>query len=521
MITEDRTMFKMIIADDEPATRQGIRTAINWPMLDIEIIGEAANGTEALEMVRALDPDILICDIRMPKMDGITLAGILHSEKPDLQILFLSGYSDKEYLKTAIRINAVDYLYKPFELDELISAVKKAKSQINKKNVLLKPAGDSDIALQLIDSQGRAAIIESGRLPLDSRGPLQTIVIRIKADSGVLQATDPGNQDLPDISFLAHRYHDALRKAAALIWGASFVMSLAGNGYIIHANRQAGRRAPDSKSRLRRLLAAFEPITDRVAIGVSNPVERLSDLKESFIEARKAASAAFLVGYGKIITYAEVSDQPFAAQPDFENQLINTMVQGNAAAATSLVKDYVRHMKSCTPDDVPKIKDVLIQIALQISSRLQKHAGAKNNFVTDIILSTSEIGEINAYLIGLIEKYQEESSRLSSMGRIVYDAERFILSHIEDADLSIKVIAEHVYVTPTYLCYIYKKKTGRTINHFIMDARMKKAQELVVETNLQLGEIATRLGYANQNYFTKTFTKYFGVNPSTWRNKTL
>jgi YesN/AraC family two-component response regulator len=129
-------------------------------------------------MVRALDPDILICDIRMPKMDGITLAGILHSEKPDLQILFLSGYSDKEYLKTAIRINAVDYLYKPFELDELISAVKKAKSQINKKNVLLKPAGDSDIALQLIDSQGRAAIIESGRLPLDSRGPLQTIVIR-------------------------------------------------------------------------------------------------------------------------------------------------------------------------------------------------------------------------------------------------------------------------------------------------------------------------------------------------------
>ncbi|MDW7659252.1 MAG: response regulator, partial [Bacillota bacterium] len=112
-------MFKMIVADDEPATRQGIRTAINWPMLDIEIIGEAANGAEALEMVRALDPDILICDIRMPKMDGITLAGILRSEKPDLQILFLSGYSDKEYLKTAIRINAVDYLYKPFELDEL------------------------------------------------------------------------------------------------------------------------------------------------------------------------------------------------------------------------------------------------------------------------------------------------------------------------------------------------------------------------------------------------------------------
>ncbi|MDW7657110.1 MAG: helix-turn-helix transcriptional regulator, partial [Bacillota bacterium] len=234
-----------------------------------------------------------------------------------------------------------------------------------------------------------------------------------------------------------------------------------------------------------------------------------------------AASAAFLIGYGKIIAFTDVSDQPFVALPDFEEQLINTMVQGNSVAATSLVKNYVRHMKSCTPDDVPKIKDVLIQVALQISSRLHKHAGAKNDYVTDIILTTSEIGEISTYLVGLIEKYQEESSRLSSMGRIVYDAERYILSHIEDANLSIKVIAEHVYVTPTYLCYIYKKKTGRTINHFIMDARMKKAQELVVETSLQLGEIAIRLGYANQNYFTKTFTKYFGINPSTYRNKAL
>lgn len=514
-------MFKMIIADDEPTTRQGIRTAINWSLLDIEIIGEAANGAEALEMVRALDPDILICDIRMPKMDGITLAGILHSEKPDLQILFLSGYSDKEYLKTAIRINAVDYLYKPFELDELITAVKKAKSQINKRNILQRPAGDSDIALQLIDSHSRATIIESGRLPLDSRGPFQTIVIRIKSDSDVFHGSDPGSQNLPDVSFLAHRYHDALRKAASLIWGASYVMSLAGNGYIIHANKPSGRRAADGKSRLKRLLAAFEPITDRVVIGISNPAESLNDLKEAFIEARKAASAAFLVGYGKIIAFAEVSEQPFAILPDFEEQLINTMIQGNAAAATGLVKDYVRHMRACTPDDVPKIKEVLIQIALQISSRLQKHAGAKNSYVTDIILSSSEIGEISAYLIELIEKYQEESSRLSSMGRIVYDAERYILSHIEDADLSIKIIAEHVYVTPTYLCYIYKKKTGRTINHFIMDARMKKAQELVVETSLQLGEIAARLGYANQNYFTKTFTRYFGVNPSTWRNKAL
>ena len=60
-----------------------------------------------------------------------------------------------------------------------------------------------------------------------------------------------------------------------------------------------------------------------------------------------------------------------------------------------------------------------------------------------------------------------------------------------------------------------------TINHFILDTRMKRARDLILETNLQLGEISSRLGYANQNYFTKTFTRYFGVNPSIYRNQAL
>ncbi|NLO35132.1 MAG: response regulator [Clostridiaceae bacterium] len=514
-------MYKMIIADDEPSTRQGIRTAINWSLLDIEIVAEAANGTETLDLVRTLDPDILICDIRMPKMDGMTLAGILRHEKPALQILFLSGYSDKEYLKTAIRLSAVDYLYKPFEIDELVAAIKKAKTQLSSRVGLPKPIPNNDLALQLLDSRSAQTLAQAGHLPLDTQGPFVTLVIRIKSGDGLLQESGSQHQELLDLTLMAHHYADSLHKAAALTWGSAFVLSLVGNGFVLHANRLPGRRSQDGLSRLQGLLQAFGPVSDRVVIGVSNQADRITDIKRAFTEARKAAQAAFLTGYGQIIPFSAVSSQPFVPRLEFAEPFGLALEQGRAAEATGLLKDYLRYMKSCTPDHIPQIKDALAQIAMQINSRLSRRTGGQACYVADMILTSADINDIGQYILDMAERYQDEASRLSSTGRIVFDAERFILDHIEDKDLSIRKIAEHVYVTPTYLSYIYKKKTGSTINHFILDTRMKRARDLILETNLQLGEISSRLGYANQNYFTKTFTRYFGVNPSIYRNQAL
>ncbi len=514
-------MYKMIIADDEPSTRQGIRTAVNWSLLDIEIVAEAANGTETLDLVRTLDPDILICDIRMPKMDGMTLAGILRHEKPSLQILFLSGYSDKEYLKTAIRLSAVDYLYKPFEIDELVAAIKKAKASLGNRASLPRPVPDSDLALQLLDSRSAQALVQSGHLPLDTRGPFVSLVIRIKSGDGLLQQSFTQHQEPFDMSLMAHHYADSLHKAAALTWGSAFVLSLVGNGFVLHANRLQGRKPQDHLGRLQGLLQAFGPVSDRVVIGVSNQADRIADIKRAFTEARKAAQAAFLTGYGQIIPFSAVSSQPFVPRLEFAEPFGLALEQGRAAEATGLLKDYLRYMKSCTPDHIPQIKDALAQIAMSINSRLSRRTGSQSSYLADVVLSSADINDIGQVILDMAVRYQEEASRLSSTGRVVFDAERFILDHIEDKDLSIRKIAEHVFVTPTYLSYIYKKRTGNTINHFILDTRMKRARDLILETNLQLGEISSRLGYTNQNYFTKTFTRYFGVNPSTYRNQAL
>jgi len=119
----------LFLVDDEKRTRDGIRDGFDWAGLGIEVVGEAEDGVEALARVRRAAPDILVCDVRMPRMDGIELTRILRDRYPRLQIVFLSGYSDKEYLKSAIKVNAVDYVEKPVDDGELREAVLRAAAR--------------------------------------------------------------------------------------------------------------------------------------------------------------------------------------------------------------------------------------------------------------------------------------------------------------------------------------------------------------------------------------------------------
>ena len=85
-------------------------------------------------------------------------------------------------------------------------------------------------------------------------------------------------------------------------------------------------------------------------------------------------------------------------------------------------------------------------------------------------------------------------------------------------NLSVRQIADHVFVSPTYLCFLYKKQTSKTLKQFILDIRMQKAKAMLLDTNMRIGDIAASLGYMNQNYFTKIFASYYGTTPSIFRN---
>jgi two-component system response regulator YesN len=118
-------MTKVLIVDDEKYVRMGIRSETDWALIGCEVVGEAANGIEGLEAAETLRPDLVISDIRMPKMDGIEMAEKIIEKCPGTKVIFLTAYNEFEYARQAIRIGVSDYLLKPFQDGELEGSIQR------------------------------------------------------------------------------------------------------------------------------------------------------------------------------------------------------------------------------------------------------------------------------------------------------------------------------------------------------------------------------------------------------------
>ena len=123
-------MFKVIIIDDEPIIRKGLKNIINWKQFDCTVCAEASDGEEGKQLIEAHRPDILITDIRMPEMDGLNMIRDVKSYIPNCKIIILTGYRDFDYVQEAIKLGAFDFVLKPSKIEELAAVVKRAVEEL-------------------------------------------------------------------------------------------------------------------------------------------------------------------------------------------------------------------------------------------------------------------------------------------------------------------------------------------------------------------------------------------------------
>ena len=145
-------MVKLLIVDDESYTREGILDTMPWEDLSITDVKEAFDGINALEILENYEPDIILTDVRMPRLNGIELSFKARELYPNCSIIFMSGYSDKEYLKSAIHLKAISYVEKPIDLYELEVSLKTAVAEVQKSKILYKNI-KNNIVLDLINSK--------------------------------------------------------------------------------------------------------------------------------------------------------------------------------------------------------------------------------------------------------------------------------------------------------------------------------------------------------------------------------
>ncbi|MCR5325066.1 MAG: response regulator [Lachnospiraceae bacterium] len=122
-------MIRVLVADDESVVRKGIINGTDWQLIGCEVVAEAANGEEGLEKALDLKPDLVVSDIRMPKMDGLEMVRQIMESLPKIKVIFLTAYGDFKYAQQAIKLGACDYILKPFEDGELEAAIQRLIQQ--------------------------------------------------------------------------------------------------------------------------------------------------------------------------------------------------------------------------------------------------------------------------------------------------------------------------------------------------------------------------------------------------------
>lgn len=529
-------MIKAMIVDDEINTRDSLKEFLPWKEMGVDIVETAKNGLAALELAKLIEPDILLTDVRMPKMDGIKLATTIRELYPDCRIIFLSGYADKEYLKQAIHLKAVSYIEKPINLGEIQSVILKAVSQCKddaqKKVEALKlkislnesiPLVRQEVTLELIKEHTNVSALinkfSNTFFQLSPNGLYITAYVRMNWRPNLIDETrDTIKQTLLKL-FLASDLF-------------SFPSCLAGfdanDNLVLILTENHEPTMPDSDHAFDQLLAKLIEISeDRydVSIGIGKRIHHLSQISQSYRTAVNASLNQFYLGTNRTINHDFIVGYRFIVDHESYDLFRNYLSSDKKAEALHIIKKLTNDIWLSKDDDLLHIKRIyhhflliLFEVAKDrgfnyIHGKNDKH-DIRNEIET--IITLDELSKLILTYISTVFGSMEE---IDSVSRRIYEITKYIKENYANQELSTHTIAVYSNFSQTYLCAFFKKNTGKTLNEYITEIRMEKAKELLKDCKLKLYEVANCLGYTDANYFSTLFKRYTGCTPTKFVEK--
>ena len=459
-------MYTIVVADDEEELRRAIIRKIDWESIGFQVVGEAENGIEALELVERMEPDLLLTDIRMPFVSGIELARQVREVRPTTQIAFLSGFDEFSYAQQAIQYNIISYMLKPITM-----------------------------------------AVGNGFLK-DRNNAFQYAVLAITVED-----TNGKNRTRPE---LVHSVDMILQK---YMKHYSFAM----DGRII-----AVLAATTSTFDRYLHIAVGEMVqsTERILkmhchIGVSRIREHLGECHEAY---RGAMSALGYCTPGESgIHY--IADEERDNTMDMElaaecvTQMENLIRGGSREELENYLKDVFGKLE-VQQDAALKCKflifrmsSALIRIAYTVtedSALLQRFAMLEG----PIRESRDRFTALCLEVWELVNAGKKKSSQI-----LCEKAMQIIDKEYGDPSLSLVGVSNSIHVSPNYLSALIKKETGSSFVDLLTKKRIETARELVLGSSMKMREIAERCGYSDQHYFSYCFKKYCGVSPNAMRQE--
>ncbi len=490
-------MYNVLIVDDDFRDRNGICNTIKKIQLPL-ITFTADCGSEALNILKREKIDILITDIKMPDMLGTELAKVARKENPELTIILVSAHKDFQYAQSAIDFGAIKYLLKPYFIDELVAALNDAIEICHIKNK------SGNLQSQERDSQTNNIILNY--LNGDSNATTEQLTSVIGQDEIQLVL----------IKFLKTNNDDkkAIDKLKKLLAPSPTLITLPNSRYLILFKN----KSVTSQDHFENIIEIFRNDLETEICITYSPFASIDQLPEEYKHITQTSEYFFFTNIGLVISTKDIisNDDKGAPSVDIIMDKIKLLIEmenyTDFIPMIALLFNTLKHTQHFSALYAKCISSNIINSLY----KKQKFTISEQEILVKIFSSNSA-DEIVLLFKEIVEKFTANTAE-SDVHRLVSKTLNIIENDYMN-DISLEYISEKLYISPSHLSRLFKKETGKNFIDFLKEYRLKKACELLKNTNIRITEISKMVGYDSTSYFTTIFHKFYNITPAQFREK--
>lgn len=537
-------MMNLMIVEDEPRLRNALAFNIPWEEHDIEVVGLASSGLEALELVSRKKPDIMLLDIQMPEMDGLTLLRELRDrqELDRLKLIILSGHDNFAFAQHALEYGVSKYLLKPAGEEEVLAAVLEARAQLRadleqwQRRALLEQRWKDNLPhlqhLFFIQWVGgkyaeQEVLAKSKELYIPLKKEAQIAVAVVDLDPIPEEETRFRQGDRELLQFTVQCLAQELLPAPAC-WGCADADNQLLLIFVVDEKRDPKDAMLRVHAEVAKLLSQTKEVLKVTAsAGICAGTGTLAEAPHLYAQACRALQERVIYGHDLAIPYREQQaadghGMAVAVQQSLEKALEIALETADETKALELLEELWEEVftRSASSDEFHEailyVSGFLTRVIHKQGWTLKKIVGEDIAYFHNVrLLSTKmQTWSLLTRTVRHIARFMREQRKTSS-NQLVKDI-LHLLEEEMDQEITLHTVADRLYVNSSYLSRLFKQEVGVAFSAYVLERKMERAKSLL-QQGQKVYDTARLVGYRDVSYFTKVFRKYWGVNPGEFK----
>ncbi|MDZ5711423.1 response regulator transcription factor [Jeotgalibacillus haloalkalitolerans] len=491
-------MFNVMLVDDEPLILEGLQHIIDWNELGFRIAATAKDGQEGLALASTLPIDLIITDIKMPEMNGLSLLKELNQQHYPAKSIVLSGFQEFDLIKEGLMLGIENYLTKPVDDDELIASLKIVREKLERSML------EEESRLTLRDH----AIIRwlTGKMKQEEFDERLTLysseLVTLPAVAGLLKM-DFSDREEGYLYQLQHKIESRTNATAVVTPSADLLLLIRENDL-----------TDEFTSIVEDLLAKTEYV-----LVFSRLLTARSEFQEVFREMEMTSELTMLTPSHRepetltVISTVSSHDPQFNIRPEWLEMLADRKAdEVTRLLGQKLAETNQGHL-------LPVTKGFLLELFFSVKNKFMISMDYRD-YVQLIhrIMFFEHINEANQLLKDIIDMVHPENPDQEKKSIVIQRVLHYIHESYHE-DMSLKTLGHQFHINPIYLGQLFQKEVGAVFTKYLNQIRISKAKALLLNSSEKAGMIGKKVGYTDATYFYKQFKKYEGVTPSEWRKR--